>query len=789
MTSSKNLWGGRFTGQANETFERFNSSLVFDKRLFAADIRGSIAHANALAGCGVLGREECDAVVGALNGLAEEVAADPTMLDAADEDIHSFIESRIVAKIGDAGKKMHTGRSRNDQVATALRLYVRGEIETIDTALSRMQTSLLDIAERYSEAVMPGYTHLQRAQPVTWAHWCLAYFEMFDRDRSRFADAQRRMNVMPLGSGALAGTAFAIDRDAVAAELGFEKVSANSLDAVSDRDFAVDFASACSLVMVHLSRFAEDLILYASTEFGFIELGDAVSSGSSLMPQKKNPDSLELIRGKAARVFGDNLALLTMLKGLPLAYNKDMQEDKEAVFDAADTVKISLEVASVVLENTTVRVDKMRAAASVGYLNATELADHLVRSNMPFREAHETAGKIVLHALEAGKELNDLEPWGIFKNTLLRSMRVFLTHCRWKARLRRNRRRAERLPNVLPKLWPKLESVLAHPTRMDKFVRSLITEWRRLDLPMQGETVVVGVSGGADSVSLIDALHRLTQAGKLNNRLVAAHFNHGLRGADAERDAEFVTKLATALEIELVVGSGNVDGSKNVEQNARDARYAFLAETASNLNAFCVITAHTMNDQAETFLMNLIRGSGIRGLSGMRAIRQMDDGRPLIRPLLRWAKRDDTEDYCGRNEVEFRYDSMNDDLRFGRVRVRRVLLPMLEEFNPKIVETLSRTAELMADADANRNSKDAEMPSAPASEDLKRLTKAERYAFLREWLTDKRGNLRSLDLKHIEAIERLILSRKSGRVVELPGGETVERRDGELVFGKIKVDN
>jgi argininosuccinate lyase len=324
------------------------------------------------------------------------------------EDVHSFVESRLVEIVGDAGRKLHTGRSRNDQVATDLRLWLREAIDELQNQLRATQETLLELAENNIDAVLPGYTHLQRAQPVLFAHWCLAYFEMLARDRERFQEMRKRVNVLPLGSAALAGSSFNIDREAVARELGFESVSRNSLDAVSDRDFAVEFASGCALVMVHLSRLAEEIILYSTTEFGFFELSDAVATGSSLMPQKKNPDSMELVRGKAGRVFGHNLGLLVMLKGLPLAYNKDMQEDKEAIFDAFDTTYGCLEVSVLVLRNTKLNSERMRAAASKGMMNATELADYLVRKGIPFREAHETVGKIVVSAIEKGVELEEL---------------------------------------------------------------------------------------------------------------------------------------------------------------------------------------------------------------------------------------------------------------------------------------------------------------------------------------------------------------------------------------------
>ena len=329
--------------------------------------------------------------------------------DSTAEDVHSFIESKLVQLIGETGKKLHTGRSRNDQVATAFRLWLREEIAGLSQAVRELQKSLIEVAEKQKTAVLPGYTHLQRAQPVLWAHWCLAYYEMLARDRERLDEVWRRTNRLPLGAAALAGTSYEIDRESVARELGFEGVAANSLDAVSDRDFAVEFVGACSLVMVHLSRFAEDLILYASSEFQFVELSDAVSTGSSLMPQKKNPDALELVRGKAGRIFGHHIGLLTTMKGLPLAYNKDMQEDKEAVFDTVDTVKICLQIASIVLKNMRVNEAKTRAAATKGYLNATELADYLVLKGVPFRTAHDAVGRVVLHAIAQNKELGELE--------------------------------------------------------------------------------------------------------------------------------------------------------------------------------------------------------------------------------------------------------------------------------------------------------------------------------------------------------------------------------------------
>ena len=408
MTEKQNLWGGRFTEAPDKTFAEFNDSFRFDRRLFGADVRASIAHANGLTAAGVLTNEEGNAITNSLRQLLEDSGKDNSFLESNAEDVHSFIESKLVELIGDTGKKLHTGRSRNDQVATAFRLWLREEIDDIDRTIVNFQRALIAAAERHADAVLPGYTHLQRAQPVLWAHWCLAYFEMLERDGERFGDVRKRVNILPLGSAALAGTSFPIDREAVARELGFDGVTRNSLDAVSDRDFAVEFVGACSLVMIHLSRMAEDLILYCSTEFGFVKLSDAVSTGSSLMPQKKNPDALELIRGKAGRVFGHHAALLATMKGLPLAYNKDMQEDKEAVFDTVDTVQSCLKVAAIVLENLSLDEARMRDSAARGFLNATELADYLVKKGVPFRTAHDTVGRAVLFAAESGRELNDL---------------------------------------------------------------------------------------------------------------------------------------------------------------------------------------------------------------------------------------------------------------------------------------------------------------------------------------------------------------------------------------------
>ena len=393
------MWGGRFKDKTDPGFAAFNNSFRFDRRLFEADVTASIAYSQALENAKVITADEGGKIRGALQTILDAGCPE----DAPVEDVHSFIETRLVELIGDAGRKLHTGRSRNDQVATDFRLWLRQSIDNLNATVRQTQSALIDFAETNSAIVIPGYTHLQRAQPVLLAHWCLAYFEMLTRDRERLSDTRRRVNIMPLGSAALAGTSFPIDREAMAKSLGFDGVTLNSLDAVSDRDFAVEFLSACSLMMVHLSRLAEDVIIYATTEFGFFELGDAIATGSSLMPQKKNPDSMELVRGKAGRVFGDLLGLLTTLKGLALAYNKDMQEDKEAVFDAFDTVTSSLQVTSTVLAN--IRINQVELG---GYMNATELADYLVRKGLPFRDAHEIVGRVVIRAIDRKTQVEEL---------------------------------------------------------------------------------------------------------------------------------------------------------------------------------------------------------------------------------------------------------------------------------------------------------------------------------------------------------------------------------------------
>lgn len=403
------LWGGRFKGEADSEFARFNASFSFDRRLIEADIEGSLAQAEALRAAGILSEDEASRIAAALQEILRRAREESGYLDSRDaEDVHSFVEAELVAAIGEAGYKLHTGRSRNDQVSTDLRLFLRAEIDRCRELIRDTQRALVELAEANRDSVIPGYTHLQRAQPILFAHYLLAYFEMMKRDLARMHEVRARVNQLPLGAGALAGTGFPIDRESVARRLGFDGVCANSLDAVSDRDFVIEFIGAAALVMVHLSRLAEDMIIYSTAEFAFIELADAVSTGSSLMPQKKNPDSLELIRGKAGRVFGHHAAMLTMMKGLPLAYNKDMQEDKEALFDTIDTVAGSLSVMATVLRNVRLNTERAREAASRGYLNATDLADYLVRRGLEFRLAHEMVGRVVSYAIESDRSLEEL---------------------------------------------------------------------------------------------------------------------------------------------------------------------------------------------------------------------------------------------------------------------------------------------------------------------------------------------------------------------------------------------
>ena len=402
------LWGGRFQGETSALFKLFNDSLPVDYRLFEQDVIGSIAWADAIASVGIITATECSDLKKALNDLLVEVNGDPAIILASGaEDIHSFVESALIAKVGDLGKKLHTGRSRNDQVATDLKLWCQSEGAALLARLHSLHTELLALAEREFDAVMPGYTHLQRAQPVTFGHWCLAYVEMTERDISRLADALTRANTCPLGSGALAGTAYKMDRHALAAALNFAAPTLNSLDSVSDRDHVVELCSTASISMMHLSRMAEDLIFFNSGEANFISLSDEVTSGSSLMPQKKNPDALELIRGKTGRVYGSLVGILTTMKALPLAYNKDMQEDKEGLFDVVDSWAICLDMAALVLSGLKVNRPNALLAAQQGYANSTELADYLVSKGMPFREAHHVVGEVVVAAIAKQIPLED----------------------------------------------------------------------------------------------------------------------------------------------------------------------------------------------------------------------------------------------------------------------------------------------------------------------------------------------------------------------------------------------
>ena len=402
-------WGGRFASGPSEVMERINASIGFDQRLFAQDIAGSRAHARMLVARGILSSEDGDAIAEGLDTISREIESGEFRFSAALEDIHMNIEVRLRELIGDAAGRLHTARSRNDQVATDFRLWVRDEIDALDMQLQDLQDALLDKAEAHAGTIMPGFTHLQTAQPVTFGHHLLAYVEMFGRDRSRFADARTRLNELPLGAGALAGTSFPIDRHAVAKDLGFDRPVANSLDAVSDRDFALEFMAAASICMVHVSRFSEEIVNWCSDGFRFVKLTDAYTTGSSMMPQKRNPDAAELSRAKAGRVFGDLLGLLTVMKGLPLAYSKDMQEDKEPVFDAADSLALALAAMTGMIADMEPVIENMRAAAGKGYSTATDLADWLVRvADIPFRDAHGITGAVVKKAEDKGVDLVDL---------------------------------------------------------------------------------------------------------------------------------------------------------------------------------------------------------------------------------------------------------------------------------------------------------------------------------------------------------------------------------------------
>ncbi len=402
------LWAGRTDGNMDKFADEFNSSIGFDKRLYRHDITGSIAHAKMLGRQGIISKEDCELIIEGLSGILKDIEEGTLAIDSTAEDIHMFVEAVLTERIGDAGKRLHTARSRNDQVALDMKMYIREECGEIISLLSELIETTADKAAEYKTAIMPGYTHLQRAQPVNFAHHLLAYCQMLLRDISRFEDTRRRLNVSPIGSCALAGTTYDTDREYEAKLLSFDTIALNSMDGVSDRDFVVEMLADISLVMVHLSRFAEEMILWSSWEFRFVELSDDFTTGSSIMPQKKNPDMAELVRGKTGRVFGDLMGMLTVLKGLPLAYNKDMQEDKEGVFDAIDTVIMCIKIFTGMVGTMKVREDNMLAAAKHGFINATDLADYLVKKGLPFRSAYKISGEIVTWCMDSGHVLENV---------------------------------------------------------------------------------------------------------------------------------------------------------------------------------------------------------------------------------------------------------------------------------------------------------------------------------------------------------------------------------------------
>lgn len=402
------LWGGRFSKNTNELVDAFNASIDFDKRLYHEDIRGSIAHAGMLAKCGIIPAEDGEKIIAGLKDILADIEAGNFHFDVALEDIHMNVEARLTERIGSAGARLHTARSRNDQVALDMHMYMKREVAEIAELLLKFEEALLTVAKKHEKTLMPGYTHLQRAQPITFAHHMLAYFNMLQRDFRRLLGVWEGADMMPLGAGAIAGTTFPIDRFMVAEELNFGTVYPNSMDAVSDRDYIIEFLSFASTIMMHMSRLSEEICLWSSTEFGFVELDDAFATGSSMMPQKKNPDISELVRGKTGRVYGHLMAMLTTAKGLPLTYNKDLQEDKEGFFDAIDTVKFTLAVYRDMILTMTVNVDKMAQAVSKDFSNATDLADYLVRKGLPFRQAHEVVGKCVAYAIHQGKFLPEI---------------------------------------------------------------------------------------------------------------------------------------------------------------------------------------------------------------------------------------------------------------------------------------------------------------------------------------------------------------------------------------------
>ena len=402
------LWGGRFTKETNRLVHNFNESISFDQKFYKQDIAGSIAHVTMLAKQGILSEEDKDAIIEGLEGIRRDLDSGALTITTESEDIHSFVEAELISRIGEAGKRLHTGRSRNDQVALDMRLYVRDEIDELDTLVKGLLTELLSLMEEHLHTYMPGFTHLQKAQPVTLAHHLGAYYEMFRRDRSRLSDIRRRMNYCPLGSGALAGTTYPLDRDYTASLLGFDGPTLNSMDSVSDRDYVIELLAALSMISMHLGRFSEEIIIWNSNEYQFVEMDDSYSTGSSIMPQKKNPDIAELIRGKSGRVYGALMSMLTVMKGIPLAYDKDLQEDKELTFDAIDTVKGCLLLFTGMISTMTFRKDVMEESAKKGFTNATDAADYLVNHGVPFRDAHGIIGQLVLLCIEKKKALDDL---------------------------------------------------------------------------------------------------------------------------------------------------------------------------------------------------------------------------------------------------------------------------------------------------------------------------------------------------------------------------------------------
>jgi len=427
--SKDKLWGGRFNQPTDKFVEEFTASIDFDKRLYHQDIRGSIAHARMLGKQGIIQLEDMEQIVHGLQHILQQIESGEFDFSIALEDIHMNIEARLSSAIGEAGKRLHTGRSRNDQVALDIRLYLRDEIVDTNTYLDLLIDALLTKAEANIDVIMPGFTHLQTAQPILFSHHLMAYVEMFKRDKARLEDCLKRVNVMPLGSGALAGTTFPIDREYVAEQLDFPAITRNSLDAVSDRDFALEFLADASILMMHLSRFSEELILWSTSSFSFIELSDGFCTGSSIMPQKKNPDVPELVRGKTGRVYGNLMALLTTMKSLPLAYNKDMQEDKEPLFDTIDTVKGSLKIFADMIREMRVNSDGMRRAAGLGFSTATDVADYLVRKGLPFRDAHEAVGKAVGYCVENKMDITELSlaQWQLFSEKIENDIFDFIT--------------------------------------------------------------------------------------------------------------------------------------------------------------------------------------------------------------------------------------------------------------------------------------------------------------------------------------------------------------------------